>query len=203
MKLEMNRAWNDALRLLRVSRDVILVVAGVFFFLPYFTFMVLAPDPFAGKSPTSPADVEAMMNRLTHFYGEVWWAILLIVILQAIGMLGLIALLTDHRRPTVGEALKTGARKAPSYIAAYLLVGIAMGAVMMLLMLIAALGGTAWLGTLAVLAIVVAWIVAFVRFSLVAPVLVKEETFNPLTALGRSWRLTSGNGWRLFAFFFL
>ena len=51
----MNRAWNDALRLLRASRDVILIVAGAFFFLPYFAFMLLTPDPLAGLAKgTSP-----------------------------------------------------------------------------------------------------------------------------------------------------
>ena len=38
MKLEMNRAWNDAVRLVRRSREVVLIVAGVFFFLPYLAF---------------------------------------------------------------------------------------------------------------------------------------------------------------------
>lgn len=203
MKLEMNRAWNDALRLLGVSRDVILVVAGVFFFLPYFAFMVIAPDPLAGMGPVTPANAQQTMDRMMEYYGQVWWAFLLIVILQAVGMLGLLALLTDHRRPTVAQALKVGLRKAWSYIAAYLLLGAATGLLLMLLMLLAALAGAAWLGVLAVLGAIAGWIFAFVRFSMVAPVLVKEDLGNPLAALGRSWRLTSGNGGRLFAFFFL
>jgi membrane-anchored glycerophosphoryl diester phosphodiesterase (GDPDase) len=43
----------------------------------------------------------------------------------------------------------------------------------------------------------------FVKFSLVPPVLVKEGLANPITALGRSWRLTKGNSVRLFVFYFL
>jgi hypothetical protein len=202
MKLEMNRAWNDALRLLRLSREVILVVAGVFFFLPYFAFMVVAPNPLAeaGAAPLKP---EEIADRLGQFYGQVWWVILIIVILQAIGMLGLIALLTDRRRPTVGEALKTGAAKMPSYIAAYLLLGFALGAVVLILAAIPALAGVPALSALVLLAAVIAWIFLFVRFSLVAPVLVKEHVASPLTALRQSWALTRGNGGRLFGFFFL
>jgi hypothetical protein len=201
MKLEMNRAWNDALRLLGLSRDVILVVAGVFFFLPYFAFMVMAPNPLAAAA--APASAEAMVDRLGEFYSHVWRAILLILILQAIGMLGLLALLTDRRRPTVGEALKTGASKALSYIAAYLLLGLALGVLVLVFATLAAVSGVAALGGLAVLAAFVAWVVLFIRFSLVAPVLVKERMANPLAALGRSWTLTRGNGARLFGFFFL
>jgi MFS family permease len=202
MKLEMNRAWNDALRLLRLGREVVLIVAGVFFFLPYFAFMIMAPNPLTrpGATPTDPQEV---IDRLGEFSSHVWWVLVVIVVLQAVGMLGLLALLTDRRRPTVGEALKTGAARMLPYIASYILVGLALGAAVTILATIAALIGVPALGALVVLAAVAAWVFLFVRFSLVAPVLVKENVASPLTALGQSWRLTRGNGWRLFAFFAL
>jgi len=203
MKLEMNLAWNDALRLLRLNRDVIAVVAGVFFFLPYFAFMLIAPDPMAGVSAAASSDTGAMLERLTAFYGQVWWVIVLILILQAVGMLGLIALLTDRRRPTVGEALKRGAGKALSYIAAYLLLGMAGTFALLALVAIASALGAGALAGLAVVVGIVVWLVLFVRLSLVPPILIKENVANPLTALGRSWKLTGGNGVRLFAFYVL
>lgn len=203
MKLEMNLAWNDALRLLRLNRDVIGVIAGVFFFLPYFAFMLVAPDPMAGMSAAASNDTEAMLERLIAFYGQVWWVIVLIVVLQAVGMLGLIALLTDRRRPTVGEALKCGASKAVSYIAAYLLLGMAAAFALLALVAIASALGAGALGGIAVVIGIATWLVLFVRFSLVPPILVKENVGNPLAALARSWRLTGGNGGRLFAFYFL
>jgi hypothetical protein len=199
----MNRAWNDARSLLRVSRDVVLVVAGVFFFLPYFAFMVVMPDPLAGMSAAALGNSESVVNKLGQFYSQVWWVVLIVIILQAVGMLGLIALLTDRSRPTVGEALKTGAGKMLSYIAAYLLLGFALGAAVLLAGVIAATTGLAALGGLAAILAVIAWIVLFVRFSLVAPVLVKESVASPIAALGRSWTLTRDNGGRLFGFFFL
>jgi hypothetical protein len=203
MKLEMNRAWNDALRLLNGSREVILIVAGVFFFLPYFAFMLVAPDPMAGLGTTQPPDAETMMARLSEFYARVWWVILLIGILQGIGMLGLLALLTDRRRPTVAEALKIGAVKVLPYIVAYLLIGLALGILVMLLATLAALAGVPSLGVLIGFVAVIVWLWLFVRFALVGPVMVKEGMSNPLAALRRSWALTRTNGWRLFAFFFL
>ena len=118
-------------------------------------------------------------------------------------MLGILALLTDHRRPTVAEALKIGASKILSYLAAYLLLGLAFG-----LIAIALVGGLAATGSVGasvvgIFASVVLLAYFFTKFSLVPPVLVKEGISNPITALARSWQLTKGNSLRLFGFFFL
>ena len=130
MKLEMNRAWGQAMALIGAKKDVVFVVAGVLFFLPYLIFLMAMPQVAA---MSDPATAEAAFEQMGAFYADAWWAMLLISILQGIGMLGLLALLTDHRRPTVGEALKIGASKILSYLAAYILLAIAVGMVAMLL----------------------------------------------------------------------
>ena len=201
MKLEMNLAWSDALRRIGGNRDVVLVVAGVFFVLPYFAFMLISPDPLAGMNAAASSDTKVVMERLSAFYSQLWWVILIIVLVQAAGMLGLIALLSNRSRPTVAQALKLGARKVLSYIAAYLVLGMVLTAALMVVLVLAALSGAVWLTGVVLLAGFVAWIVLFIRFSLVPPILVKEDIGNPLRALGRSWQLTRGNGARLFAFF--
>ena len=200
MKLEMNRAWGQAMALIGANKDVVFVVACVFFFLPYMIFLIAMPEMAALGDP---ATADAAFEQLGAFYADAWWAMLLISILQGIGMLGLLALLTDHRRPTVGEALKIGVSKILSYLAAYILLAIVVGMVAMLL-----IGGAGATGSLAVgfVGFVAAFALAayaFVKFSLVAPVLVKEGVANPITALQRSWRMTKGNSFRLFAFYFL
>jgi MFS family permease len=201
MKLEMNRAWNDAMALIGANKDVLFVVAGVFFFLPYFVFMLMMPD--VSTSMTDPATDEQALARITDFYGRLWWLVLVLSIIQGIGMLGILALLTDYRRPTVAEALKIGASKILSYLAAYLLLGLAFG-----LIAIALVGGLAATGSVGasvvgIFASVVLLAYFFTKFSLVPPVLVKEGISNPITALARSWQLTKGNSLRLFGFYFL
>ena len=112
MKFEMGRAWNDAVALLRANGQVVLVVAGVFFFLPYLALMVLMPDymqTLNGAGAAEPGNVDAAMEQMRQVYADIWWAILIMVVLQGIGMLGLLAFLTDRNRPTVGEALAIGA----------------------------------------------------------------------------------------------
>jgi len=46
----------------------------------------------------------------------------------------------------------------------------------------------------------VALLYLFTKFMLVPPVFAIERVANPITALGRSWRLTKGNSVRLFFF---
>jgi hypothetical protein len=117
-------------------------------------------------------------------------------------MLGLLALLTDHRRPTVAEALKIGFRKVFSYIGAYLIAGFAIALAAFVLIGLTAAVSTA-LAFVGVIALFLILAYAMVKLSLVPAVLVKEDVANPITALSRSWRLTKGNSFRLFFFYFL
>ena len=200
MKLEMNRAWSQATSLIGANKDVVFIVAGVFFFVPYLALMIAMPD--AQAMAVDPANTEAVFEQLGAAYAELWWALLLVTLLQAVGMLGLMALLTDHRRPTLGEALKMGALKALSYIGAYLLVAVAVGLLAVVLVGAATAAGAA-VGMLLGLVMLVLLIYVAVKFSLVPAVLVKEDTSNPITALVRSWKITKGNSLRLFFFYFL
>ena len=44
MKLDMGKAWNDAMELLTGNFSVIVAVAGLFFFLPYAAMALLVPE---------------------------------------------------------------------------------------------------------------------------------------------------------------
>lgn len=199
MKLEMNRAWNQAISLIGANKDVVGVVAGVFFFLPYFAFTLAIP-------PLAPVEnvqaTEIIVRQMGEFYGDFWWVMILLSLIQSIGMLGLMALLTDHRRPTVGEALRIGASKVLSYIGAYLLAGIALASGIMAALFLASFAG-ATAAVLVMLVAVVLMVYVFIKLSLLPAVLVKEDIANPVIALRRSWQLTKGNSVRLFAFYFL
>ena len=89
------------------------------------------------------------------------------------------------------------------FVAAQLLVGFAMGALVILPIAIGAGAGSAAVGAL--LALVALPVVAYIytKFSLSSPVFAVERTMNPIAALGRSWRLTKGNSLMLFFFYVL
>ena len=49
-KFDMSRAWNEALAMLSANRETVLIIAGLFFFLPYLGMMLLLPDMAEGLS---------------------------------------------------------------------------------------------------------------------------------------------------------
>lgn len=203
MKIDTTRAWEGALKLLSSNKDVMLVVAGVFFFLPTVVVGLLAPtilDPFAGQEPQTP---EQMMALIEDLPASFWIANLVIVLIQAAGVLALFRLLSDSGRPTVGEALKFGGQALPSYIGAqllqllvfFLLIGLPVG---ILGAILGAAGGFA-----AILLAIPAMLFLFTRFSMMSAIIGIEGQLNPLAALRQSWLMVKGNTLRLFVFYLL
>jgi hypothetical protein len=204
MKFDMTVAWSEAMRLIAANRQVIAVVAGVFFFLPYLAFMLMFMNQMSALEAAQSAnpDPEAMGQAMMGFYGDIWWFVLLAMVIQGIGMLGLLTLLTDRSRPTVAEALKAGARMFLPYFGAQLLLSALFG---LLILVPVAVGATGSVGAGLFLALIAAVIFCylFTKFLLTPAVIAIERQANPLTALGRSWRLTKGNSLRIFLFVFL
>lgn len=204
MKFDMGRAWNDAMAVLRGNQQVVLIIAGVFFFLPNLTLQLLLPET-AGEAEARVAgevDFNAMISAVGKLYSEIWWQLVLVSLISAVGMLGLLALLTDRRRPTVGEALTTGIKSLLPYFGAQILGGLAAAAILVVPIAAGSAAGVGP-GVLVGLVACVAVIYVMTKFSLVVPVLVIEGVMNPVRALGRSWALTKGNSFRLFLFYLL
>lgn len=204
VKLDMGAAWNSATAMIGANKDVLLIVAGVFFFLPNVAATLLMPQSaeLAAMQANPNPDPEAVFAQLGAFYADIWWVFLIMGLAQAIGVLGLLALLTDRTRPTVGEALSFGLRALLPYLATQIIVGVILlvGAAVLIGGGAAIHPGAAALGALIFL---VGFIYLWVKFSLVSPVMAIENVLNPIAALKRSWQLTKGNSLRIFAFFML
>lgn len=194
-KLDSNAAWKDASALVAANRELFLVLAGVFFLLPSLALAVVIGEPEIAPGMAG----EKMMAAIWAFYAEAWWIITLSTVLQVVGMLAILTLMRDRRRPTVGEAIKSGIGGLLPYLAAQLVFvfgatftgGIAIGA------------AAAVLPPLAVaLTLLLGGFIAFaaMRLILVAPVIAVEGARNPIAALRRSWTLTRGNFWRILGF---
>ncbi len=201
MKLDMGAAWNHATAMLGANKDVVLVVAGVFFFLPYLTLALLLPQ--TAQPAQGQADPNAILAMLLDIYATYWWAFLLVSVAQGIGMLALLALLTDRRRPTVGEALAHGAKGFLPYLGSQLLAGLCYAVGLGIPLAAAAASGIGALTLVLGLLAVVAGVYLFVKFSLIAQVIAIDGIMNPLKVLQRSWQLTKGNSLRLLAFYLL
>jgi hypothetical protein len=204
MKFDMGAAWNEAMRLIGANRQVVAIVAGVFFFLPYLAFMLLLMNQMTALEASQAAnpDPEAMGRAMLAFYGDIWWIVLLLTVVFSIGMIGLLTLLTDRSRPTVGEALKVGARLFLPYIGAQLLLSVLFGLLLLVPIAIGA-GASVAAGVLVGALALVAFCYLFAKFVLTPAVIAIERQANPMAALSRSWRLTKGNSVRIFFFLVL
>jgi hypothetical protein len=204
MKLDLNAAWDQAVRLIVANREVLLVLSGVFFFLPYVLFGLLVPMPdFASVAGPSGENANALMAAMNGFMADYWWAVVLLALAQTIGAIAVMAVIGDPTRPTVLAAMGRGGALLVPNIGVQVLTSLAILLVFFIAMLVAALTGSETMAaTLSVFSLpVVIWLMT--RFSLSGAAIAIERTANPLAAIRRSWRLTAGNGFRLVAFYAL
>lgn len=208
-KLDMGRAWTLATGLIGANRDTIGAIAGLFFFLPSLITAIFVPELANPQSaaPPSGADpdaaMQALMSQMTAVYAANWPLLLGVLVIQFVGSMSLLALLTDRGRPTVGEALGTGIKSIPAYLGAQIIsslgAGIAAGVPFGIIAAVAPPAVTVIAG----LVLLIAIIYMFIKFALIAPVIAIEGERNPITALKRSWQLTKGNSLRILLFLFL
>ena len=203
-KLDLNAAWDQAVRLIAANREVVLVLGGVFFFLPYVLFLLLVPMPdFQAVAGPSGENTPALMAAMNGFLAEYWWALLLVGLVQTVGAIAVMAVVGDPTRPTVRAAMERGARYLVPTLAAQVLTSLIVMLVLFLALLLGALTGSETVAaTLSVFSLpVIIWL--WTRLSLTGAIIAIERTGNPVGALRRSWQLTSGNGLRLVAFYLL
>jgi hypothetical protein len=205
MNFDMNRTWSQAVALVRANFQLLAIVAGVFLLLPALAFYLLNPElvqVFAAGENVGQVDalVEGMMPQVL-IYG------LVVFVGQLIGQAALVALVGRHR-PTVGEAIKLGARVLPTLVGALIVFVAGFYAVVLVLSLIVALlavitGAATSAGAMAgfaSIAILVIELYLMIRCIVTLPVIVLEHERNPLKALRRSWRLTSAHAWKILGF---
>ncbi len=202
MRFDSNLAWTEAVARVRSNRDVLMALAGVFFMLPTLLSTVFLTDVQSQimENVQNPAVAERLvqgsLGRIIAFgFGG--------ALVQVVGYLAIMALLSAHGRPTVGQAIAGGIRALPTLIGVSLAVFFGtMAASMLLTLVIGAVAGRAGT-TLAVVLMLALFIYVAVKLSLVVPVVVKEGRRNPFAAIARSWSLTRGNTLRLLGFFVL
>ncbi|UVI40305.1 glycerophosphoryl diester phosphodiesterase membrane domain-containing protein [Qipengyuania spongiae] len=205
MKLDLSAAWERGTASIGANREIVLVLAGVFLFIPLFAiFLVLLGSgfDFTGNPDADQAQQAMRFAALIgEFLGQYWWLLLIAFILQAAGSIAIIRILGDAAKPTVGDVLKLAARLVPTLLAANILSGL----VVQLPSLLAELAGggeTAVGATINLIGLPFVFYLS-VKFILIAPAVALEGQANPLKAIARSWRVTKGNSLRIFAFFLL
>ena len=198
MHFNMNRAWDEAVRIMRANPELLALLAGLFIFLPTFAVYLAAPEamsmPANMTQETASAEVNAWVERNGLY-------IILLQVVQYIGILAMLALFA-RRKPTVGEAIKNAFVALLPLLAAQILLGLAFGLIGSLLIALASALGSAGVFVMTLFVIGGAIYVAARLFALL-PSVIFEKNYNPLKAIGNAWRMTKGQGFRLLAFFAL
>jgi hypothetical protein len=195
----MSEAWRDATAMMTANREVLLVVAGIFFFIPGVAMGLAMGD----VQHIMLADPENAQEMILSFYADWGWLLALGGVASVLGYLSLLALLRDHNRPTVGEAIKIGLIGLLPAIGAYIVLVLGLGVVAALPAMVAGVTGNAAIGLIVALVIVVVVAYVLVKVSLSGPVVAIDKVYNPFKILARSWQLTRGNSLRLFLFYLL
>lgn len=200
MKISMERAWERAVALLKGNKDVLAVLAGLFFFLPAFLEIF-----FMGSQPTvtEGMSLKEVVPLFENYAISILPYLIVVTIVGAIGRLAMLVLFTDRSRPTVQEALKRGAIAVVPYILVVLIVWIGLTIAATVLVAAPATTRIAAITAVGIAVFVPLTIYVLIKISLVPAVIVAERTTNPIVAITHSWRLTRGNSLRLFLFYAL
>lgn len=215
MKFSMTTAWNEAMAMFTANREVLLIIAGIFFFLPSLAFAIMFPQmqDLQQMMLTDPERYQQQVEAMfTDYLPLLILGVIAYLLFTLAGYLALVAMLRDHARPTVGEAIGFGAKAAvPAFLGMILLYLVMVLAALVPALLLgagsAASGGSSagfgFVAFIVVVLMIVVLLYLMTKFSLFLAVMGLEGTLNPVRALARSWRLTRRNSVRLFAFYVL
>lgn len=201
MNFDMNSCWSRAVELVQANFQLLLIVAAVFLLLPNVALYMFLPNLQAIVDPMADPDVVAA--QMTSMAGPLLGGGFFSMAFQLAGYSAMVALMGDNR-PTVGQALGSGIKTVPSLFAVaimfFLLYFLGAMAIFVPISLLAGLAGSALLGFIGFIPVVlfVAWLAA--RTSMSMPVLVLENTLNPITAISRSFALTKPKQWPIVGF---
>jgi hypothetical protein len=170
MKISLSGVWDETVRMLRANASLFIAIAGVFLFLPALVSGYLAPEPTGGRQGVGTAAMYAYLSAN-------WPILLLVNLIGFVGNLALLILALDPDRPTVGRAIGTAFLLLPAYFVASLISG----------MMIAA----------GMIALIVPGLYLIGRLAPMGPVIVDENSRNPLHVIRRTFELTRGHGWSI------
>lgn len=176
-KLSYDATWADLVAMVRSNAGVLAILAGVFLLLPNFAQLLFAPPPDLRSFDWNG------VRQLQAYYSQNGLTLILCNLPVWLGSAGILALLLDPRRLTVGDALKSGLRLLPGVIVLNWLVE----SLIVIGLLLLLIPGLYLIG----------------RLMLAAPAQMAERAGNPITAIRRSFALSTGNGWRITGFVLL
>jgi len=184
--LSISKAWDETKQVVARDGSLLTTIALALFVLPGVISETVAPAAKPGEFPPLG-----------------YWTIVsvLALMIALVGQLSVIRLAMGSRL-TVGEAIGHGARRAPAYLAASL-IWLLPFTFFAFLLAKRVVGETPSAGAALALLVLLPTLIFFAVSMIMSSSVASAETVGPLGILRRSWELTRGHWWRLFAFFLL
>lgn len=174
---DMGEAWQQVVAMFKGNREVLITVAGLFFFIPTLIVSLINGDPPQPEAGTAP---EVVLSQMLDYFREAAPTLFLSAVASIIGTIAIWRLLLAPGGTSLGSALGVGATLFLSYLVASLLSGLAVG--------------------LGFLLLIVPGLYLYARLSLVGPAMAAEKMMNPIAAIQASWEATRNKGWVILAF---
>ncbi|MEO1730583.1 MAG: hypothetical protein AAFR64_07580 [Pseudomonadota bacterium] len=201
MKFDMNAIWSRAVELVQENLQLLAIVSAVFLLLPSVAIYLLLPSMQTFADPAADPDVVAA--QLQANLGPIITFGVVSMLVQFAGNGAMIALMSGARL-TVGEAIKTGLKITLSALAVFVIFMLCyfFAAIIVIIpfALLGGLTGLPALGALGVLPALLASAYIAARMSMSMPVMVLENTLNPIGAVLRSFALTRKRHWSILMF---
>ena len=198
MTFDMNRAWNEAIRLLRANPELLVLLAGLFVFVPTLAVYLIEPETMAFPQDLNQDDPMPQMNA---YFAKVGIYLIVLQVAQYAGLLTMVALFA-RRRPTVGDAIKAGLMALIPLLLLQIMVTLIIVLVSALIFGLLSLAGTAGV-VLGVVLIIALTLYLTARLFPVIATMIFEQLYNPVKAIAASLRITRGHGGKLLVFMLL
>lgn len=192
-RLSISLAWEQTMSCLAADGRLLATVAAALVALPLVVTGVLMPDGF------SATDVDRL------------WSGLLLLVVGLLLLVAQLALVRLALSPSVsvGEALAHSVRRLPSYLLAWVVIGIGF-------FIVVTVGAAALIASgvqvsdqqipaspatwAVMIALIAVYCVIWVRVIAMAAPIASAENLGAIALIRRSWDLTAGNFWRLLGF---
>ncbi len=169
-RLDMGKAWQDTVAMLRANGEILAVIAGLFFFVPSLLAGLIGgvpPEPSAGTAP------EEVLRQMGDYFRPLLPWLALSMIAALVGSLAIWRLLLTRGGTSVGAALSGAFGLFLPYLLASLLAGLVSGIGFLLL--------------------IIPGIYLTIRLILTGPHMASHGIGNPIEGLKGSWEITRGN----------
>ncbi len=174
---DMGDAWRQIVAMFQGNRDVLLTLAGLFFFVPNLLLNFMSKEP---PQPAEGATLNDMMQQISAYYTDnlPWFAVVFVA--TGLGALVIWRHLLAPGGTSLGSALSVATALLLSYLGGAILAGFGVA--------------------VGLLAFLIPGLYLQARLSLMGPTMAAEHRLNPIDALMKSWSYTRNNGFLILLF---